>query len=140
MTICYSLVNFDIDNHSNKSFGLERFVVKSKLTQGTHSFGSTRGISSHEHCPFAGKLILPNINESVMLGYLAISVGHPSETTGEVHAFSIVYSGNYLFELEQEEMGRLRIIIGIHPMDMQWELQQGEVVNTCCYVVRRFTF
>lgn len=30
-------------------------VVESRLVQGMQSFGSVRGVSSHQHNPFAGK-------------------------------------------------------------------------------------
>ncbi len=36
------------------SWARERHVIETKLTQGTQSFGSLRGVSSHEHNPFAG--------------------------------------------------------------------------------------
>jgi hypothetical protein len=50
------------------SWGRERQVVETKLTQGTQSFGSVRGVSGHQHSPFA-----------------AVTIGPPSETQGEVH-------------------------------------------------------
>jgi alpha-galactosidase len=56
------------------SWGRERSVIETKLTQGVQSFGSTRGVSSHQHNPFC-----------------AISTGSPSETTGEVKAFTLIY-------------------------------------------------
>ena len=36
--------------------------------------------------------------------------------------FSLVYSGNFVFEAELSEMGRLRVNMGIHPMGFQWNL------------------
>jgi alpha-galactosidase len=75
-----------------------------------HSFGSTRGVSSHQHNPFA-----------------AITVGAPSETHGETKGFCFIYSGNFLVEAEVNEMGRLRVNMGIHPMGMQWYLKEGEI-------------
>ncbi len=92
------------------SWGRECQIVETKLTQGTTSFGSTRGVSSHQHNP-----------------YCAISTGPPSETRGEVKGFSFVYSSNFLIEAEVNEMKRLRINIGINPHPMQWNLHRGEV-------------
>ena len=57
----------------------------------------------------------------------AITLGPPSETTGEVKGFSFVYSGNFLFEAEINEMGRLRVNMGIHPMSSQWHLKPGTI-------------
>lgn len=36
------------------SWGRERYVVETKLTHGMQSFGSVRGVSGHQHNPFAG--------------------------------------------------------------------------------------
>ena len=33
-------------------------MVETKLTHGMQSFGSMRGVSGHQHNPFAGKIIL----------------------------------------------------------------------------------
>lgn len=90
------------------SWGRERYVIESKLCHGMYSFGSMRGVSSHQHNPFA-----------------AVTLGTPDENTGEVRAFSFIYSGNFLVEAEYGELGRLRINIGIHPMGLQWNLKQG---------------
>ncbi|RYH12684.1 hypothetical protein EON65_37575 [archaeon] len=61
---------------------------------------------------------------------LAITVGEPSETSGEVKGFSLVYSGNFLFEAEVNEMGRLRLNMGIHNMGLQWYLKEGGTFTT----------
>ena len=49
------------------SWARERQIIETKLTQGMQSFGSTRGVSSHQHNPFA-----------------AITIGPPSETEGRM--------------------------------------------------------
>eukprot|EP01039_Chlorochromonas_danica_P002520 gene2520-2760_t len=95
------------------SWARENYLVETQLNQGMHSFGSTRGVSSHQHNPFA-----------------VITEGPPSETTGETKGFSLVYSGNFLYEAEINEMGRLRLNMGIHPMGLQWYLKEGGVFHT----------
>jgi alpha-galactosidase len=95
------------------SWGRERYMVETKLSHGMQSFGSMRGVSGHQHNPFA-----------------VVTVGPPSETQGEVKGFSLIYSGNFLFEAELGEMGRLRVNMGIHPMGLQWYLKPGGVFNT----------
>ena len=60
---------------------------------------------------------------------IALTIGPPSETTGEVKGFSLIYSGNFLFEAELSEMGRLRLNMGIHPMGFQWYLKKGKASN-----------
>lgn len=57
--------------------------------------------------------------------YTAISHGIPNENFGEVHAFSFIYSGNFLLEAELNEMGNLRINLGIHPNAFRWRLTKG---------------
>ena len=39
------------------SWGRERYMVETKLTHGMQSFGSMRGVSGHQHNPFAGIFI-----------------------------------------------------------------------------------
>ena len=95
------------------SWGRERYIVETKLSPGTQSFGSTRGVSSHHHNPFC-----------------AISIGPPSETTGEVKAFTLIYSGNFLVEAEINEFNRLRVNMGINPMEFQWHLAPGAEFST----------
>eukprot|EP01031_Cornospumella_fuschlensis_P036624 gene36624-44427_t len=91
------------------SWGRERYIEETKLSHGNHCFGSTRGVSSHQANPFA-----------------CITIGAPHESHGEVRAFSLVYSGNFLWEAELGELGRLRVCMGLHPMGLQWHLQTGE--------------
>ncbi len=61
-----------------------------------------------------------------------MTIGPPSEVNGEVKGFSLIYSGNFLFEAELSEMGRLRINMGMNPMSFQWHLEQGKsaIINT----------
>ena len=46
----------------NYSWARERQIVETKLTHGMLSFGSLRGVSSHQHNPFAGSGQLSNTN------------------------------------------------------------------------------
>lgn len=95
------------------SWGRERDIIETKLTHGIQSFGSTRGVSGHQHNPFC-----------------ALSIGPPSETNGEVKGFSLIYSGNFECEAELSEMGRLRMNMGIHQMGFQWHLVPGNSFYT----------
>jgi alpha-galactosidase len=81
------------------SWARERYAASSMLAHGMQSFGSTRGISGHNHNPF-----------------VMISCGPPDCVHGEVKAYSLVYSGNYIFEMEVNDVGRLRISAGMHHM------------------------
>lgn len=57
-------------------------------------------MSSHQHNPF-----------------VALAPGPLAEGTGEVKAFTLVYSGNFLVEAELNEFNRLRLNVGINPME-----------------------
>lgn len=41
-----------------------------------------------------------------------------------------MYSGNFIFEAELSEMGRLRLNMGIHPMGFAWHLDAGASFST----------
>lgn len=87
----------------------ERQLIVRRLVQGTTSFGSTRGGSSHQHNPF-----------------LAVSTGgEPQEESGDVMAMVLVYSGNFEATAEVNEQGRLRVSMGIHPDGFRWTLPRG---------------
>lgn len=58
-----------------------------------------------------------------------VTQGYPNETHGEVKAFSLIYSGNFLVEAELNETGRLRFNIGINPMSLSWHLTKGACLN-----------
>lgn len=72
------------------------------------------------------------ITLTVLFRITVVTTGPPSETHGEVKAFSLVYSGNFLVEAELNDMGRLRLNMGIHPMGLHWHLRQGRCV-VCSY-------
>jgi len=91
------------------TWGRERQVLVRKLLQGTSSFGSTRGGSSHQHSPF-----------------LAVSSGGaPAEESGNVLAMTLVYSGNFEANAEVNEQGRVRVSMGVHPEGFRWTLPRG---------------
>lgn len=101
------------------SWGRERHVVSNQLTHGITSFSSTRGVSGHQHSPF-----------------VALTIGPPSETSGEVKAWNLVYSGNYMTELQLNDLGRLRVNVGINPECWQWYLKDKEFTTPECVLVR----
>jgi alpha-galactosidase len=87
------------------SWARERYVVETKITHGMNSFASTRGVSGHQHNPF-----------------VAVTTGEPNECSGETVGFSLLYSGNHSFEVQMNEMGRVRVNCGINPEGFSWFL------------------
>ncbi|GJQ14970.1 hypothetical protein GpartN1_g6761.t1 [Galdieria partita] len=106
-------VDFDTDDYYltqlSGSWARERQVVQTRLLDGITAFQSGRGASSHQHNPFA-----------------IISCGAPNEEYGTAFGFSLLYSGNFQFEAEISETGRLRVNLGINPQGFVWNLEPGE--------------
>ena len=88
----------------------ERYVKNRKLEMGIQSIQSLNGTCcGAEHNPF-----------------LALKRPHTTESQGEVYGFSLVYSGNYLGQVEVSTFDMTRVMMGINPEDFSWELTQGE--------------
>jgi len=106
-------VDFDTDEYYltqlSGSWARERQVVHTRLLDGITAFQSGRGASSHQHNPSA-----------------IISCGAPNEEHGTAFGFALLYSGNFLFEAEVSETGRLRVNLGINPQGFAWNLEPGE--------------
>lgn len=91
----------------------ERYPQRNRLREGVQSIHSMRGHSSHQFNPF-----------------LALLRPETTERTGEVIGISLVYSGNFLGQVEVDTMDTARVMIGIHPQNFAWPLQEGESFQT----------
>lgn len=91
----------------------ERHMVFRKLEPGIQSIASLRGHSSPHHNPF-----------------LALKRPGADEDQGEVIGCSLVYSGNFLGQVEVDTFGTSRILMGIHPYQFSWHLTPGEMFQT----------
>lgn len=74
---------------------------------------SKKGASSAMHNPFA-----------------AVVESNADEEKGSVYGFSLVYSGSFKIETEQQSTGLTRINAGIDDYDFEWELKPGEEFQT----------
>lgn len=88
---------------------MEREYERIPVGRAKLSVGSTRGASSHQHNPFN---ILADINAT--------------ETKGECYGFSLAYSGNFLSEVEVDQIGQTRVTMGIHPAFFRYEIEPGQ--------------
>ena len=95
------------------SWARERHVKNRKLVPGLQSIASTRGASSAQHNPF-----------------LALKRPAATEHQGEVYGVSLVYSGNFLAQVEVDHYDVTRLMIGINPFDFNWLLESGEAFQT----------
>ncbi len=86
----------------------ERHLRTARLRPGRQSVGSLRGASSLEHNPF-----------------VALHRPTTTEESGEAYGFSLVYSGNFLAEVEVDPFSTARVRIGIHPEAFAWRLEPG---------------
>ncbi|MEG0256405.1 alpha-galactosidase [Vagococcus sp.] len=88
-----------------KEFQLNR----SQIQHGLFKIGSSRGASSPQYPPF-----------------VALSKD-ASEFQGEVHAMTLIYSGNHEIALERDQYNHLRIQIGLNSETFSWRLEAGEM-------------
>lgn len=95
------------------TWGREREVRTRRLELGRQSVSSARGASSHQHNPF-----------------VALRRPETTEAKGEAIGLALVYSGNFLAEVEVESFGTARARIGIDPETFEWTLQPGDEFAT----------
>jgi alpha-galactosidase len=95
------------------AWGRERHIKVRNLEHGIQSIYSMRGSSSSNFNPF-----------------LALKRPNTDEVMGEVYGFSLVYSGNFLAQVEVDTYDTSRITMGIHPNCFSWRLEQGEEFQT----------
>lgn len=91
----------------------ERNIARHAIVPGTQMIESTRGSSSHQQNPF-----------------FALLRHNTDEDTGEVYAFSLVYSGNFSAQVQVDQFKTSRAAIGINPFDFEWILEDGEAFQT----------
>ena len=99
--------------HLSGAWLKERHIKKQELTQGIVSIGSLKGASGHQHNPFVA-LIQKNTTNS----------------TGQIYASNLVYSGNFLAQVEVDEWDNVRLMSGIHPTAFNWSLATNESFET----------
>ncbi|MBR4528786.1 MAG: alpha-galactosidase [Lachnospiraceae bacterium] len=93
----------------NGAWGREKKMQISPVVIGQQSVSSLRGVSSHQAHPFLG-LLAPGA----------------SQDAGEVYGFSLVYSGNFLAQVERNANDLLRVQLGIHPLGFSCRVAPGE--------------
>ncbi len=91
----------------------ERYVKTRRLEHGMQSIQSLRGTSSAENNPF-----------------VALKKPHTTEFNGEVYGFSLIYSSNFLAQVEVCTHDTTRVVMGIHPETFSWPLNKGESFQT----------
>ncbi|WP_018750641.1 alpha-galactosidase [Paenibacillus sanguinis] len=95
------------------AWGRERHIETQPLHRGVQGIYSLRGHSSHFYNPFIG-----------------LKRRETTEFAGEVIGISLVYSGNFLGQVEVDAYDVARVMIGIHPQYFQWNLAPGDSFQT----------
>lgn len=91
------------------SWARERHILRNKLRSGGQCVESRRGASSHAQNPF-----------------VALVSHNADEDNGDVYGFNLIYSGNFLANVEVDMHNNSRAQIGINPFDFTWNLEAGE--------------
>lgn len=91
------------------SWGRERHILRNPLRSGSQAIESRRGASSHAQNPF-----------------MALCSKDANEEYGDIYGFSLVYSGNFLANVEVDMYRNARAQIGINPFDFKWLLESKE--------------
>lgn len=87
----------------------ERQTDRHTLTHGINEIGSFRGSSGHFHNPFA-----------------IICDKKTDENVGNAYGFCLMYSGNFVFDVEVDGYSQTRVAMGIHPKQFEFRISKNE--------------
>lgn len=106
-------LDMDNDEYSmltlHGSWARERRMQYRRLGYGRQGVFSERGETSHQDQPFA-----------------ALTSQNVTQTTGDVYAMHLVYSGNFEVQSGVDTFDCVRTVIGINPYHFRWKLSAGE--------------
>ena len=114
MSSCLDFYYKDLEIiHFYGRHAMERMTERRGLPYGITSICSKRGTSSHQH------------NPSVIL-----CEKNTTEDFGNCYGMALVYSGNFLIEIEKDQLEQIRANIGINPENFSYEVKKGEIFET----------
>lgn len=100
--------NYDL-LHLCGAWGRERNVTTTPINQNKVVIDSKRGASSSNNNPF-----------------LALKEKKADEFKGEYIGINLVYSGNFIGQVEKDHYDNIRVNMGINPFNFSWILERGE--------------
>lgn len=106
--------------HFHGRHTMERQTERAALLHGVQESGSTRGTSSHQQ------------NPTVLL-----CERDCTETSGFCIGAAFMYSGGFQTQIECDQLGQVRLVMGIHPDTFSWTLEPEacfyapEVILSC---------
>ncbi len=87
----------------------EHIAEKREISRGKQSVSSVRGVTSAEAQPF-----------------IALAEKDALQEHGRAYGFVMVYSGNFLAQVEKNHFDSLRVSLGIHPDNFSFLLEPGD--------------
>ncbi|MDO5580903.1 MAG: alpha-galactosidase [Planctomycetia bacterium] len=99
--------------HLDGAWGQEYQVTREKMTMGTRCFESRSGLSGHHHVPF-----------------FAFDEGNADERSGEIWFGTLLWSGNWKFQIEQTAYGETNILGGLNNFDFELDIEPGKSVRS----------
>ena len=111
MSTCLDFLNGSDKDllHLPGRYGQERQVERQKILHQVSKIASGRGTSSHQQNPF-----------------VAVCDRETSEDYGGCYGMALMYSGNFLAEIELDQYDQLRVQMGINPKQFDFALAPGE--------------
>lgn len=88
----------------------EMNLQRAPLHHGRQAVYSNRGASSHQYNPF-----------------ISLCTHNASEERGEVYGFNFVYSGSFLDEVDVDQRGNTRVLVGLGSECFSYNLKAGEI-------------
>lgn len=95
------------------SWARERHAIRTPLRRGIQSIGSLRSASSHQENP----------------GFI-LARPQTNDDQGGAYGFNLVYSGNFLDQIEVDQFDTTRVLLGINPTEFGWQLTPGTQFQT----------
>lgn len=111
MSSCLDFINgsnMDLISFPGR-YGQERQVERQPATHHIHQISSGRGSSSHQQNPF-----------------VIICDHETTEDFGSCYGMALMYSGNFLAEIELDQYDQLRVLMGISPKQFEFILEPGD--------------
>lgn len=91
------------------TWSMDRLLEETPINHNKIIVGDTHGARGFYH------------NPSIM-----IKENDATLNAGNVYGLSLIYSGNFAFEVGQDDLNQTRIIAGIHPESFEFKLEKGE--------------
>lgn len=104
--------NYDLIQLSG-TWARERHVVRTRLRSGIQAIDSVRATSSPQQNPF-----------------MMLARPETTEDNGAVFGFNLVYSGNFLDQVEVDQWSTSRVLVGINPSEFEWRLEPDTAFQT----------